>query len=112
DIVDLFVPRFYFGVEADDPKTAWAFNTKTNPFGQKLRVVLGSDIGHWDVPDMLEVVPDVYAQVEAGLLTPEDLRDLCLANAVQLHAGMNPDFFKGTRVQDAAEGELRKIRVE
>ena len=31
DIRDLFVPRFYFGCEADDPTNAWAFNTKANP---------------------------------------------------------------------------------
>ena len=31
DIHDLFVPRFFFGCEADDPLTAWAFNTGHQP---------------------------------------------------------------------------------
>ena len=33
DIRDLFVPRFFFGCEADDPMTSTAFNPKVNPFG-------------------------------------------------------------------------------
>src|SRR6266566_304774 len=33
DLRDLFVPRFYFGCEADDPVNAWAFNKKANPMG-------------------------------------------------------------------------------
>ena len=37
DIRDLFVPRFFFGCEADDPLTATAFNTKVNPFGARLQ---------------------------------------------------------------------------
>ena len=31
DIRDLFVPRFYFGCEADDPVNAWAFNRGPTP---------------------------------------------------------------------------------
>ena len=27
DIRELFIPKFYFGCEADDPLYAWAFNT-------------------------------------------------------------------------------------
>src|SRR5262249_54219555 len=37
DIRDLFVPRFYFGCEADDPVNAWAFNKKANPMGAHVR---------------------------------------------------------------------------
>ena len=33
DFLDLFVPRFYFGCEADDPLVAWAFAEKVNPLG-------------------------------------------------------------------------------
>ena len=56
DIRDLFVPSFYFGCEADDPAVAWAFDTKTNPMGARLRAMFSSDIGHWDVPDMSDVL--------------------------------------------------------
>ncbi|HEY6331362.1 MAG TPA: amidohydrolase family protein, partial [Blastocatellia bacterium] len=68
DIRDLFVSKFYFGCEADDPINAWAFNRKTNPLGARLNVLFGSDIGHWDVPDITEVVEEAYELVEDNLM--------------------------------------------
>jgi predicted TIM-barrel fold metal-dependent hydrolase len=103
---DLFVPRFWFGCEADDPKNAWAFDTRANPFGVKLQAVLGSDIGHWDVPDMNHVVAEAWESVERGLLNADDFRDMTFTNAVRLHGGMNPDFFTGTRVEAEAAAVL------
>ena len=103
DIRDLFVPNFYFGCEADDPINAWAFNRKVNPFGVRLNAMFGSDIGHWDVPDMREVVKEAYEQVEEELMSEEDFRDFVFTNAVSLFAGTNPDFFKGTAVQASVE---------
>src|SRR5439155_17492419 len=47
DVRALFEPNFYFGCEADDPANALAFNTRANPFGARLRAILGSDFGHW-----------------------------------------------------------------
>jgi predicted TIM-barrel fold metal-dependent hydrolase len=99
DIRELFVPHFYFGCEADDPINAWAFNTKVNPFKAKLRAIFSSDIGHWDVPDMREVVAEAYELVEKGLLTAEDFREFVFVNPVTLWTGMNPAFFKGTAVE-------------
>src|SRR5207247_9964079 len=58
DIRDLFVPRFYFGCEADDPINAWAFNRKANPMNARLNALFSSDIGHMDVPDMTKVLPE------------------------------------------------------
>jgi predicted TIM-barrel fold metal-dependent hydrolase len=103
---ELFEPNFYYGCEADDPTTAWAFNTKVNPFGAKIRTMFSSDIGHSDVLDPIEVVPEAYEMVEHGLLTEEDFRDFVFSNAVRLYGGMNPDFFKGTPVEAAAEKVL------
>jgi len=102
DIRDLFVPNFYFGCEADDPLNATAFNSKMNPFGARLRAIFSSDIGHWDVPDMTEVLEEAHELVEHGLLTEEDFRDFVFTNPVTLWTGMNPDFFKGTVVEQAA----------
>jgi predicted TIM-barrel fold metal-dependent hydrolase len=99
DFRTFFESNFYFGCEADDPMNAWAFNQKVNPFGARLRPVLSSDIGHWDVSDMLEVVAEAYELVERELITAEDFRDFVFRNPVSLHAGMNPDFFKGTRCE-------------
>jgi len=73
-----------------------------NPFGARLRAIFSSDIGHWDVPDMTEVLEEAYELVEHGLLTEEDFRDFVFTNPVTLWTGMNPDFFKGTVVEQAA----------
>src|SRR5262249_732777 len=43
DIRDLFVPKFFFGCESDDPTVTYAFS-KANPFGAKLGAILSSDI--------------------------------------------------------------------
>jgi predicted TIM-barrel fold metal-dependent hydrolase len=102
DIRDLFVPRFYFGCEADDPVNAWAFNKKANPMGARLNAIFSSDIGHFDVPDMTDVVPEAYELVEHELITSDDFRDFMFANAVRFWGEVNPDFFKGTVVEKAA----------
>jgi len=81
---------------------ATAFDTKRNPLHARLGAIFGSDIGHWDVPDMREVVSEAYELVEHGLITNEDFRDFMFTNPWRLWTGMNPDFFKGTRVEGAA----------
>ncbi len=111
DIRDLFIPRFYVGCEADDRSVAWAFNTRLNPFGEKIRVVFGSDIGHWDVTDVGEVVQEAHELVEEGLITNGDFKEFMFSNPVELHAGMNPNFFKGTRVEDAVAKFLKEGRA-
>ncbi|MGH8012497.1 MAG: amidohydrolase family protein [Candidatus Binataceae bacterium] len=99
DIRDLFVPNFFFGCEGDDQVTAWAFDRKRIPFGDQLNVILGSDIGHRDLMDMRDAAAEPYGLVEKGLISEENFRDFVFVNPVKLHAGMNPDFFKGTRVE-------------
>jgi hypothetical protein len=81
---------------------AAALDERLNPFGVRLNAMLGSDIGHFDVPDMREVVPKAFEMVEQDLLDANGFRDFTFANAVRLHGGMNPDFFKGTVVEKAA----------
>jgi len=107
DLLDRFAPRFYFGCEADDPTNAWAFNRKANPMGARLNALFSSDIGHFDVPDMAEVVPEAYELVEHGLIDDADFRDFMFANAVRFWGEVNPDFFKGTVVEKAAAEVLR-----
>ena len=101
DIRDLFVPNFFFGCEADDRITAWAFDRKLNPLGAQLNAIFSSDIGHWDVQDARDVLVDAYALVEDGALSDRDFRDFVFGNPVALHTGANPRFFDGTVVQDA-----------
>jgi predicted TIM-barrel fold metal-dependent hydrolase len=108
DIRELFVPRFYFGCEADDPINAWAFNRAANPMGTRLNALFSSDIGHFDVPDMTDVVPEAYELVEHGLITDGDFRDFMFANAVRFWGEVNPDFFAGTVVAKAAAEALAR----
>ena len=110
DIRDLFVPRFYFGCEADDPVNGWAFNGKANPMGARLNAIFSSDIGHFDVPDMTDVVPEAYELVEHGLINDADFRDFMFANAVRFWGEVNPDFFKDTVVEKAAAEVLVSSR--
>ena len=101
DIYDLFVPNFYFGCESDDRIMAWAFNEKLNQFGAKFKALIGSDIGHFDVTDARKVIAKAYSLVEEGSLTSADFRDLTFVHPAEMHAGMNPDIFKGTVVEGA-----------
>jgi amidohydrolase family protein len=110
DIRDLFVPRFYFGCESDDPTNAWAFNRRANPMGARLNAIFSSDIGHFDVPDMAEVVPEAHELVEHGLITEDDFRDFMFANAVRFWGEVNPDFFKGTVLEKQAADVLATTR--
>ena len=112
DVYRLFVPNFYFGCEADDRMTAVAFDTRLNHMGARLKAVFSSDIGHWDVPDMTRVLADAWKLVTRGLITEEDFRLFTFANPVMMHAGMNPDFFKGTAVEAEAAKLMASSKEE
>jgi hypothetical protein len=101
EIRDIFTQRFYFGCEGDDPLNTLAFDTKGSPFNAKLYALYGSDLGHWDVPDMADAAHEAYELVEEGLLSEENFRDMVFTNAVKFWTSTNPDFFKGTIVEDA-----------
>jgi predicted TIM-barrel fold metal-dependent hydrolase len=107
DLRDRFVPNFYFGCEADDRLVTWAFAENVNPAGARLRPIFGSDISHWDVPDMTEPVAEAYELVEHGLIGERDFRELMFLNPARLHAGMNPDFFAGTVCERAVRDAIR-----
>jgi predicted TIM-barrel fold metal-dependent hydrolase len=105
DWVDLYARPYYFGCEADDRMNATAFG-RTNPFGARLNAIFSSDIGHFDVPDMLSPVPEAWELVEDGLITAADFRDFTFANAVRLWGTQNPRFFEGTAVAHEAAAVL------
>ncbi len=107
DVEALFSRNFYFGCEADDPMTMLAFDRR---LGTPLKALFSSDISHWDVPNMLEVVPEAYEMLEHGMVDEQDFRAFMFSNIVNLHGGMNPDFFKGTVVEAAAAAELAKAK--
>ncbi len=91
----MFVNNFYFGCEADDPLNAYAFNRKANPYGAKMNVLFGSDIGHFDVHDMKDVVPEAYELVEDELITQDDFRDFMFDKSGALLGRGEPEFFQG-----------------
>jgi hypothetical protein len=101
DIRSRFADRFWFGCEADDPMTSLAFNTAVNPFGAELQVMLGSDISHWDLPDVSEVLEEAHEMVEHGWIDDRAFRDFVFTNPARFYTGTNPRFFEGTVVGPA-----------
>jgi predicted TIM-barrel fold metal-dependent hydrolase len=101
DFRALFVDRFFFGCEADDPMNAWAFATNVNPLGARVQAVFGSDMGHWDVHDLDEVLEEAYELVDRGLMTADDFRDFVFTNPARLYAQATPTFFAGTPCEHA-----------
>ena len=99
DIIDLAAPRMWFGCEADDRTVVAAF-AEHNGLEVDLNVMLGSDISHFDTPDMDAVVPSARRLVDKGLLSPDRLRALLCDNAMRLFSHADPDFFTGTAVAD------------
>jgi predicted TIM-barrel fold metal-dependent hydrolase len=105
DLRDAFVPNFYFGCEADDPMTPTAFRRQTTPFGVEVHAMFSSDIGHWDVPDMAEVLEEAYENVEKGWLDAAQFRAFSFENVARFYTDANPRFFAGTHV----ESEVRAL---
>jgi predicted TIM-barrel fold metal-dependent hydrolase len=99
DWIDLYATPYFFGCEADDRMNAVAFS-KFNPFGARMQAIYSSDIGHFDVPDMLQVLPEAWELVEDELISRDDFRDFTFANSVKLWGTQNPRFFEGTVVAE------------
>jgi predicted TIM-barrel fold metal-dependent hydrolase len=100
-IPELFVPCFYFGCEADDPMNALAFLPGRWPLGATLHAMYGSDIGHFDVPRLRDVLREAYESVERGWMTPEQFRQFAFAHPARFYLETNPRFFEGTAVEGA-----------
>jgi len=100
---ELFVDPFYFGCEAEDRMVAVAFDRRLSPVGLPLKAMLGSDIGHWDVLDATTVLGEAWRLVQAKLLSMDNLRDFIFVNPAMFHLSVNPDYFAGTVVEDAAK---------
>ena len=79
---------------------ALAFNGTLLPHGVRLNAMFASDIGHWDVPDVREVLPEAWELVEHGHLSEEDFSDFACGNVVRMLTDLNPRFFEGTAVAE------------
>lgn len=100
-IRDMFTSHIYVGCEADDPMNALAFDDRINPHDATFRIIFGSDISHWDVPDVSEVLEEAYELVEHGAINEDAFRQFTFTNAARMYGESNPAFFEGTRVADA-----------
>jgi predicted TIM-barrel fold metal-dependent hydrolase len=99
-LVRLFAERFFFGCEADDPLNALASDRALTPFGATFHALFGSDIGHWDAPDIGHVLVEAWEQVERGVLGDDAFRRLVFGSPAAFWCAGNPRFFEG------AEGGL------
>jgi predicted TIM-barrel fold metal-dependent hydrolase len=109
DIRDVFERSLFFGCEGDDPMSAVATDRFARYLGIRVNAIYGSDIGHWDVPDIREVLPEVYELVDRGVFEPADFRCLVFDAPVRLWTDNNPGFFDGTAVEAAVRGHRARL---
>jgi hypothetical protein len=105
DIKTRWVDSFFFGSEADDRTVAHAFNDKANPLGVKVNAIYSSDVGHWDVPDLTEVLAESWQLVEEGVITEADFKAWTFDNPYKLYTEAKADFFKGTAIESKLKPE-------
>ena len=106
DIARIFEDQFHFGCEADDPMNALAFDRKLLPRNARLNAMFASDIGHWDVPDMTDVLPEAWERVEHEHLDREEFADFTCFNAIRMLTSVNPRFFEGTVIGAVADKHI------
>jgi hypothetical protein len=63
-------------------------------------------VGHWDVPDLRQVLAESRALVEQGVITESDFKAWVFDNPYKFYTEANPNFFAGTAV-----GELLAKRA-
>jgi predicted TIM-barrel fold metal-dependent hydrolase len=95
DLARIFAERWFFGCEADDPMNALAFDRRAHPGHIALRAMFASDIGHWDVPDVLDVLPEAWELVAANRLDEDAFRAFTCDNVIDL---LGHDTFRETIV--------------
>lgn len=106
DILRQVTTQCFFGCEADDPLASLAFDTSRLPGDTPLAPVFSSDVGHWDVAHMHEVLPEAYEHIENGWMDDDQLRAFLCDNTLRMYGESNPAFFAGTVVEDYAKRTL------
>lgn len=98
ELREQFTRQLFFGCEADDLSTVWAFDPHGN---HRLKTLFSSDVGHFDVIEMNRVLEEAYELVEHEMISEAQFEEFTFKNIVELHTAMNPDFFADTVVADA-----------
>jgi hypothetical protein len=104
ELREIFRTSFAFGCEADDPMTKLAFDpsiTKT-----RLQAVLGSDIGHFDVTDMSQVLVEAFELVDDGLIDEAAFKEFTYTNIANIQTHLNAAMFDGTIIEQAARQDF------
>ena len=70
--------------------------------------MFASDIGHWDVPDVRQVLPEAWSLVEDGQISADEFYHFACGNVLAMLTSMNPAFFAGAA--DIAERGPDRIR--
>jgi predicted TIM-barrel fold metal-dependent hydrolase len=105
DIADVFSRGFFWGCEGDDPLVGLAYDERVIPLGARLRPMMGSDLGHWDVPSFTLPLVEAYELLEHGILTAAQFEEFTCGNAALYYGAA---CFAGTAVEaDAAEGSAK-----
>jgi hypothetical protein len=81
---------------------ALAFLPGRWPFGAALHAMYGSDIGHFDVPSLPDVLHEAWENVERGWMDRQQFRQFMFENPARFYLESNPSFFSGTVVTDEA----------
>ena len=68
---------------------------KINPFGAKLNAIYSSDIGHFDVIDMRDPLPEAYELVEDGYITEDNFRDFVFEQCGAAMGHTEPALLRG-----------------
>ena len=95
-----------FGCEADDPLAGLGYDTNRIPGEEPILPIFSSDIGHWDVAHMHEVLPEAHEHIEHGWMDETRFRGFMCDNAVRMYGEANPRFFEGTIVERYAARQL------
>ena len=92
------------------PDQAWAFGSRCMGGPPAAVRLFGSDVSHWDVPVMSQVLVEAYEQLEDDDLDADEVPGpSTFASAVRLHGGANPSFFDNTVLRDQAAEVLAAI---
>lgn len=99
EIADVFSRSFFWGCEGDDPLVGLAYDERVIPLGARLPAMMGSDLGHWDVPSFTLPLVEAYELVEDGILTLAQFDEFTRVNAARYYGGATMSFFAGTAVE-------------
>ena len=104
----IFERSFFLGCEGDDRMNLCASEAFGQWIGVRLNAMYGSDIGHWDVFDIQSVLAEAYELVAEGAFSQADFRRMVFDTPVRLWTDNNPNFFKGTVIEQDVERHLAR----